>query len=41
MDKSLTSSLLLQNIALLRENQHLMDYLLGLESSLAEMVWSG
>ena len=41
MDKSLTSSLLLQNIALLRENQHLMDYLLGLESSLAEMERSG
>lgn len=41
MDKSLTSSLLLQNIALLRENQHLMDCLLGLESSLAEMERSG
>lgn len=41
MDKSLTSSLLLQNIALLRENQHLMDYILGLESSLSEMEKHG
>jgi hypothetical protein len=41
MDKSLTSSLLLRNIALLRENQHLMDYILTVELCLAEMEKHG